>query len=265
MLDNEIQKTDEYIKKIDISVEKVNELQKTLNKNLIKLSKLNPSLAEKLIKPIVQSFEPIQSKLPDIKLVFPVLLSLVIVFISMLFSNIVTLREINSDSYFRNLITPMDDIIFTVGLIVTNLIVVQIQVIVLLCVAQLKFNIDILSNFSQIFLICLLFSIIFVFLGMIFAYIFDNEQTSILVTTFSAISIYLFSNVITPLETMPILAAKLASLNPFVISQKIFKEFIIFQIPLEFLVNDIINLIIYLNVSFVLLVIISKYKNLKKI
>ena len=95
LLDEEIDATDTYIKTIDESVIKITELRETLSTNLEKLSELNPAIAEKLIKPILQSFEPVQPGIENIKLSYPTLLTLVIVFISLLFSNIVTLSELN--------------------------------------------------------------------------------------------------------------------------------------------------------------------------
>ncbi|MBN2421790.1 ABC transporter permease [Candidatus Woesearchaeota archaeon] len=265
MLDSEIEATDIYLRKIDAAVIKIHELQDKLNENLVKLSKLNPNLAEKLIKPIVQSFEPLSANLKDINLVFPSLLSMIIVFISILFSNIVTLSEINSKAFFRNLITPVNDFIFTIGLIITNLVVVMFQVLVLLIVAEFKFRINVFHNIAEISFICIIFSLVFVFFGMIYAYLFNNEQTSILVTTFTAIAFYLFSDAITPLETMPMLASRLASLNPFVFISSVFKKIILFDIPLFYMQKEMIILLLYFLVSLILLVAVSKVKNKRQI
>ena len=65
---------------------------------------------------------------------------------------------------------------------------------------------------------------------MIFAVLIRNEQTSILTTTFSALAFFLFSDAVTPLETMPAAASALAALNPFVIAASAFKKVIIFGI-----------------------------------
>lgn len=264
MLDDEIDSIDIYLIKIDSAVANILELNQTLNQNLVKLSRLNPSLAEKLIKPIVQSLEPILSGLRDIELVFPTLISLVIVFISMLFANIVTLSELNSKAYLRNLIAPVSPILFTFGLLFTNLFVIMFQVIVLLFVGQYRFHIRVFNNFGEILLVCALLSFIFIFLGMIVAYLFKSEQTSILVATFSAISFFLFSDIIAPLESMPPLATQIASMNPFVLSQGIFKKIILYEIPIGLMPEEMGALVVYFVLGLILLTVVSVMSNKKK-
>ncbi len=265
MLDTEIESIDTYVAKIDAGVVKVKDMQLTLSRNLDKLSMLTPGLATKLVRPILQTFEPIAKDLREIKVVFPTLLSLVIVFISLLFSNIVTLSELNSKAYLRNLIAPVTDMVFTLGLVITNLLVVLFQVMVLLLVAQYRFMIDIFPVIPQVALVCVIFALSFIFLGMILAYLFKSEQTSILVTTFSAIGFFMFSDSITPLETMPVAAAKMAAMNPFVIAQALFKKIVIFRVPLGQVMPEILILAAYMGVLFILLLAIAKYKNLKRI
>ncbi|MBT3463516.1 ABC transporter permease, partial [archaeon] len=222
-------------------------------------------IAEKLIKPILQSFEPVQPGIENIKLSYPTLLTLVIVFISLLFSNIVTLSELNSKAYLRNLIAPVNDLIYVIGLIFTNLLVILFQVIILLMVAQFRFGIDVFSNFWSIMFIVFLLSLIFVFFGMAIAYYFSNEQSSILTATFVSLAFFLFSDIVTPLEAMPKHATLIANNSPFVISQAIFKKIIIYDLPLYMSMSSIYKLIIYALLSLVLLIIVSKWKNRTRI
>jgi ABC-type multidrug transport system permease subunit len=265
MLDEEIENIDNYLLAVDVSVARVTDMQEKLNANLVDLSKLNPSLAEKLIRPILKSYDPLISDLRDINIIFPSLLALIILFISLLFSNIVTTSELSSKAYLRNLIAPVNDLVFTTGLIITNLLITLLQVFVFLMVAQFRFKIDIIYNLPNILLVCVLFSLIFIFLGMAIAYLCRNEQTSILVTTFVSIGFFLFSDSITPLETMPVLASTIAGLNPYVMAQAVFKRLIIFRLPFKIILNEFLILASFCLFTLIGLIVISKIKNRERL
>jgi ABC-type multidrug transport system permease subunit len=261
LVDEDIKASDEYIAKIELSTLKIQELRKSLSDNLEQLSKLNPSLAEKLIKPILRSYEPLDSDLENIEVSFPTLLTLIVVFISILFANIVTLTELNSKAYLRNLIAPVNDLVFMLGLILTNFFVVMFQVIVLMAVAQMKFKIDMFSIFWPTMLVVTLLSLIFIFIGMIIAYTFNNEQSSILTATFTSLAFFLFSNIVTPLEAMPPLATGIALNSPFVLAQSVFKKLIMYQLPLGISIIELAKLAAYCLLFFFILVLVAKTKN----
>ena len=105
---------------------------------------------------------------------------------------------------------------------------------------------------------------IFVFLGMIFAYISNTTQSSILLTTFVALAFFLFSNAVTALEAMPPLAASIAKYNPTVIATSLFRRILLFHIPLELMFKDFLILCIYAAALFFVLFVVSKSKNKKR-
>jgi ABC-type multidrug transport system permease subunit len=232
MLETDIQNSEIYANKIDTAVITMIEAQSELNKSLNDLGKLSPEVAEKLVKPILQNYEPLLPGIENIKIAFPVMLTMIIIFISILFSNIITLTEINSKAFRRNLIAPVSKLNYIIGLIITNLIIVSFQVLILLLVAQFSFKINIMDVFGPLFLLIFLMVVLFTCIGMIFALLIRNEQASILTTTFAALSFFLFSNAVTPLETMPKLAAQIASFNPYVIAGTAFRKNLIFNVPL---------------------------------
>ncbi|MEM2131602.1 MAG: ABC transporter permease, partial [Candidatus Woesearchaeota archaeon] len=242
--------------------------QKDLNKNLVQLSKLEPGLAEKLIKPILQNFEPVKPGLENIKVAFPGMLAIIIIFISALFSNIVSLTEFNSKAFFRNNIAPINLLIFIFGLIITIMLVVFLQVFVLLFVAFYSFKINVFSNFLSLFFVIFLLSLIFIFIGLIIAILIRNDQASILTTTFLVLAFFLFSDSITPIEVMPISAAFFASKNPFVLASGLFRKILIFDlgIDLNFLIGfnflnilkiEIFYLIFYAFIGLILIVLLA--------
>jgi ABC-type polysaccharide/polyol phosphate export permease len=195
---------------------------------------------------------------------YPVILATITIFISMLFSNLVTILEINSKAYIRDLLAPVNDIIFTLGLAITNFITVMAQLFVLLIVGEFRFGLNILANLPEILPIVCLLIIIFMLLGMCFAYLTSTTQTSILLTTFLALGFFMLSDAFTPLEAMNPTASAIASLNPVGIGTSMLRMTILFDVPIYFMIADLAILVLYVLAFSVALLIISKIRNKKR-
>jgi ABC-type multidrug transport system permease subunit len=262
-LDEDIDATEEYIEKIDVATERIQEIHDELDRSLKGLTSLDPSLAEKLVRPILKNYEPLLPGIENIKLAFPQMLAIIIIFISILFANIVTLAEVNSKAFYRNLLAPVSSLLFVSGLVITNIIVVFSQLLVLLLVGQFRFDIDIFSVFLPVAAIIVITSLFFICIGMTIAILLKNVQTSILTTTFAALAFFLFSDAVTPLETMPIAATQLASINPFVLASLAFKKLLVLGLPFMSLQRETGFLLAYLviGICLLLLVSISKLNN----
>ena len=265
ILNQEINMTDEYILLINNSVQRIDNISSEAKSKMSGLSEINPSLAGRIAKPITQSFKALVGEVKDIQLAFPILLSTVIIFISMIFSNIITSLEINNKAYTRNILAPVNDITYTAGLAVTNFLVVSFQVAVLLAVAQLNFGIEVTSHLGEIIPISVVLILIFVFIGMVLAYMSKTIQTSILSSTFLALAFFLFSDALNALEAMPQLASKIAVFNPVVIVNSMLRKVLFFDISISGLQAQAGLLIIYMAAAALLLVIVSKIKNKQRL
>ncbi len=265
ILNQEINMTAEYIILINNSVQRIDIISSEAKSKMSGLSEINPSLAGRIAKPITQSFKALVGEVKDIQLAFPILLSTVIIFISMIFSNIITSLEINNKAYTRNILAPVNDITYTAGLAVTNFLVVSFQVAVLLAVAQLNFGIEVTSHLGEIIPISVVLILIFVFIGMVLAYMSKTIQTSILSSTFLALAFFLFSDALNALEAMPQLASKIAVFNPVVIVNSMLRKVLFFDISISGLQAQAGLLIIYMAAAALLLVIVSKIKNKQRL
>lgn len=265
LLDDEIDRTDYYIYQIDQSLEKIVQVTDGLNSKMQSLLSLDPGLAQKLVKPIAQNFTALLANIKNIQLSFPLLLAAIGLFISLLFSNIVTLLEVHSKAYLRNIIAPVNDIIYTSGLVVTNFIIILFQVGILLIIAQTRFEVNVIGHLGQLLFVTMLFILIFIFLGMIIAYLFKSVQASVLTTTFVALLVYLFSDAVAPLEAMPQLAATIAALNPVVLLEGIAKKLLLFDFGLYYMQTEIILLGVYAAVLLGILIIVSKIRNKRRL
>jgi len=168
------------------------------------------------------------------------------------------LNEVHSDAYFRNFLMPVSPYLFMIGLFITNLFIVAFQILVLLVVAFFNFGIN---GFKlDILLAVLLVTSIFVLIGMIFGYMVKSRQTSILLSTFTGLFLFLFSDVIFPLEIMPSLAANLAVLNPLVVGETIFRKMLFYDIGFVFQLPELLSLLVWFIGLIIVLVIVFRRK-----
>ncbi len=219
-----------HIANIDASVENLDGLSSSFDTYIAKFSAFGEADAEKFLHPISATFVAVPSKelATKIQLLFPILLIFMITFISILLSNMLVLNETHSPAYFRNFLVPVSDILFIVGVFLTALVVVGIQILVLLALARFNFAVDLSQNFPTFLLGLVLATIIFVEVGMIFGYLVRQRQTSLLLSLFFSLILFFFSNIVYPLEIMPKAAAFVARLTPFVVAQDIFRKVLFF-------------------------------------
>jgi ABC-type multidrug transport system permease subunit len=260
LLDEEINRTDIYIQKIDASIDKIDDVDRQLEEKLGTID-LPEGLAEKLAKPITQEYNILLKNAKNIQISFPQLAVLIIMFIALLFSNIATLMEINDKAYLRNIVAPVNDTLYVVGMLFTSIVIIFFQVLVLFAVAQTKFGVKILPMFWQLSLISVILITFFVLTGMIFAYLFRTVQSSVLITTFFVLLFFLFSSTVSAIETMPAFARFLSSHNPLVLGEYLIKEVQLFHTPLSALSSTLWMLAAYILALFVILLVLAKYRN----
>ena len=231
LLDDELMFTKMAIVKIDASAVALDTALTDVDTRLSDLRVLDPSLAEVIVSPIVKEYQALLS-FRNIETVFPGLLVIVIVFVTLLFANILTLSELNSEAYFRNVIAPVSGWLMPVGVFFSTLTLVLFQVSVLLVIGQFWFHVGVFAHLGQVYMLSSLLVFVFTLVGMILAYLITTQEISVLTTTFVALGFYLFSSIVTPLEMMPVFGAKVALLNPVVLGESLFKKLLLYDLPL---------------------------------
>ena len=192
--------------------------------------------------PIKTTIVPVNTESTHLNYMFPSLVILVIMFISILLSSTLVIMEKKSKAYFRNFITPTNDTVFVLATYFTSLIIVIFQLALLMVVSHFYFSIDLFSNIYVLVFVMFLVSSVFILVGMSIGYIFSNEEASTL-ASISIGSIFLFlSSVIIPIESMPEYILKLARFNPFVIGESLLKKVVLFNVDFFLLKNDLILL-----------------------
>jgi len=228
------------------NIEAISNIAEDLDKNIKGLSIKS---AEKIVSPISTTIEPIDTKgSTHLSYMFPTLLVLIVMFVSIVLSATLIIREKTSNAFFRNFITPTNDVLFMIGNFLTNLLIVMTQIIIILSVALILFKGQIFANLHFTFLALLLISAVFILIGMLIGYLFKSEETATL-GAISIASIFLFfSNAILPIESLPVYIKRLANFNPFILSEWIIKKLILFQGNLGDLSRQFLILLAYVAV-----------------
>lgn len=197
-------------------------------------------------------------------LLFPLLVSLIIMFTSLILSNMFILKEVNDLSYFRDLITPTSDIIFLISNYMTNLFFISIQAVVLFIIGVKVVGISTDSAF--IFMLAVfLASSIFIFIGMSIGYLIKNQNMSMLISIFFLILLLILSDIFAPSMLGGEIVRFFTDLNPFVILTTILSDVIIFNKSYISIIPEFIKLFMFLFGSMILCYISRKYSREKMV
>ncbi len=182
---------------------------------------------ESIVSPVTTNVKSVAAKKTHLGYLFPTFIILIVMFMSLLFSTTVTMREKLSKAFFRNFIMPTSDVLFMIGGYLTNILIVAFQLTILFLVV-IYFLPEIKGVMLPMMVILLIVATVFVLLGMFIGFVFKSEETA----TLGAISIgslmLFFSNAILPIETLPVGIRDIAKFNPFVLSVNILKRIMLF-------------------------------------
>lgn len=217
-----------------------------------------------LLNPVKTTIKPLIAKKSHLTYIFPILIMLVVMFTSILLSSTLVILEKKSKASFRNYLSPTKGMTFTLSIFLTSLFLLLAQIALIFIVSSIFFNLELLVSLHLTLIVLFFIVILFTLIGMFIGYLFDSEHTSTLTSIFVA-SIFLFlSDVILPLESMPIGAARLLQFNPFIIGSDLLRRIILFRANIN---SSFITLIILSIIMFALVfwaqrnsISIAKYK-----
>ncbi len=132
-LEKSIAKTQENKQKIDSFILKIEGVSSELGVVSDEVGSTRFTLNFKEVFPISDSL---------IFLAFPLLVSLIITFTSLVLSNMFILKQINAPSYLRDIITPTGDVSFLIADYLINLFFVSVQASVLFSLGYLWFGVS---------------------------------------------------------------------------------------------------------------------------
>jgi ABC-2 type transport system permease protein len=188
------------------------------------------AFAKKIANPIeINVRSTLTDNASNIQKLFPLIAGTVAMFISLLLGNILTLSEIHSPAYLRTVISPLSRFWFILGIFVTNIILVFLQMAILFNTGAVNFGIPILLNIWYLIGFVFFQIMTFTLIGMLIAYLVNSEQTSILIATFAVLFLFLLSDAVFPVEVMPAFARFIADINPLMIFKELYRYSIFYQ------------------------------------
>ena len=215
--------------KLNANVERAKQLLEMMDKIDKNIESLKITDAKSVVSPITTTIKPVSTEKSRLNYLFPSLVVLVVMFISILLTTSLILMEKNSPAYFRNFITPTRDITFTLAIFLTTLIIVLLQLTVIMGVSAYVFKAQIITNIWPLLLALLAITTIFILVGMIIGYFFNSEETATLAAISTGSIFLLISNLVLPLESMPRYIIEIAQYNPFVIGEGLVRKIILFS------------------------------------
>lgn len=232
-------------------ITKINELKETVNTLVVGIEGIKVTNAENIVSPVKTNIETVAGKKTHLSYLFPTFVVLIMMFIAILLSSTITVREKVAKAYFRNFITPTNDIMFMIGGYLTNILIIGLQMLVLFLASSYFFKSEFVHMIGPLAIVLLIISTLFIFIGMFIGFVFKSEETSTLAAISVSSILLFFSNAILPIETLPGYISKIARLNPFVISESILKKMILFSSSLESVSVQVYMLVCFVAIFFV--------------
>ncbi|MBU1111786.1 MAG: ABC transporter permease, partial [Nanoarchaeota archaeon] len=229
------------------------------------LSQFEVSEAEVIATPLVTNIEMISSKSSNLDYVFPVLLTLVVMFLAIMLGSTLVMIEKTSQAYIRNFLVPIGKIVTVLGTLLTNLILIALQLVVILLIS-LFFIPNSWLSLPIIFIVMLIAAVVFTLIGMVIGYIFSSEETGILASISTGSLLLFLSGVILPVEGMSPWLREFITLNPYVVTESLVREIFIFGSPFWTVWEEIFILLFYCVILFLSIMVIDSIirKNLLK-
>ncbi len=234
------------------------QMQRTFKNIQGDVSDVKETGVSKIVNPITSDIKPITTQKTHLNFIFPTLLIMIIMFVSMLLTSTLEIRERTSKVYFKNFITPTSQTLFTLSNYLTNLIIIGIQTSILLVAATYFFFDSIVNSLNALIPSIFLITSFFLFLGVLLGTIFKTEETNTITNISLGFIMIFFSSAILPIESLPPIIRNIASFNPFYISETLLNQIILFQAPLENVLNHFLILSGYLVGIIIITIFIKK-------
>ncbi|MEM4245476.1 MAG: ABC transporter permease, partial [Candidatus Nanoarchaeia archaeon] len=237
---------------IQSDIGQLNNLKSSVDSMIASIEGIKITSAETIVSPVKTEIETVAGKQTHLSYLFPTFIVLIVMFICILLASTITVREKVSKAYFRNFITPTNDLMFMIGGYLTNIFVVGLQMTVLFVAASYFFKSSLLDVIAPLILILFIVCTLFILIGMFIGFIFKSEETSTLGAISVSSLLLFFSNAILPIETLPSYISSVAKYNPFVISEGIVKKVMLFRSPLDVVSVQILMLLVFIVIFFML-------------
>jgi len=188
----------------------------------------------------------------SLQTIYPNILFLIVLFLSLLISSFVCLSEINSPANQRIKLIKGISIPEIISIYTTSLIIIALPIFCVLLFGNILFVINIFKNFVFVSIILFLISSIFIIFEISLAYLIKKKSITLLITTFILVFLIFFSGFLLPIERMSKIAGYIASIFPMKVALSAFNKIVFYN---EW--NSSITNIVILGIWFAILIPVS--------
>jgi hypothetical protein len=194
------------------------------------------------------------------QVIFPKILLLIIMFVSILTSSFVCLNHIKSPANSRMKTIKGIFMPSFLSVHIASLIIVLIPTFIVVLLGNFLFLLPFLENFGTVFLILFMSLSVNILMGTGIAYFIKEKSLTLLVSIFLLLFLLFFSGFILPIERMGAFPAKIASNFPGNLASEALGKILFYDQPFYFLKTEIIYLSILLATIFLITLLIKKIR-----
>ncbi|MBR9703607.1 ABC transporter permease [Candidatus Woesearchaeota archaeon] len=160
----------------------------------------------------------------SLQTIFPTILIMISLFLSLLIGSFVTLNEINGKAHER--VRLVKNIFFPefLATYLSALFIVSVPVFLVLLIGDFLFRLGLLAHILFIGFMLFLLITNYILVGLLLAYLLRKESLTLTISTFLLVLLLFFTGFLLPLERMRSIAAAVAGLNPATLTLAAFKQ-----------------------------------------
>jgi hypothetical protein len=165
----------------------------------------------------------------SLQTIFPTVLILITLFLSLLIGSFVALGEINAPSHQRLRLVKGIFLPEFIANFVSAFIIVIVPVIVVLIIGDWTFALGVFEHFFTLVTILFMLVSFFILTGFLLAYIIRKESLTLMTSTFLLVLLIFFSGFLLPLERMTPLFGMIAGFSPGALALSMFKQSVFYN------------------------------------
>ncbi len=250
-LQNQLKQRIQDLKKIQAELKQISQDLKDLQKvNFYTI--LDPIKREYKSISDEESSKQLSSEFNLLDYIYPSFLIIFISFTSVILSSLLVIKERVSRSNFRNTISPTSDLTYLIGTFLSCFFIIAFQAAIILFISNFFTHININEVITETIILSFISITVFVLTGMIIGFIFNSQDTAIMASVSVSIVFLLFSSLISPIETMSPIIAKIALFSPLVLFETMLRKVLIFHLSITSISKElIVAIILTISMSFI--------------
>lgn len=235
------------------------------NNNLIlsEISDVKIRDSDNIVKPIEVEISSISENENYLSPLIPTLLVSLSFIISIILSSNLVLMEKQSRANFRNFMTQSTSFDFILGNFLSLCLIIFMQFFLIMIVyfIMVQFNLDLFL--SLILIIPVIF--VFIFLGMLIGNLSNSHESNLILSFITIFAIFAFSGLMLPVELLSENLLRITNLNPYLVSESMFRKFLLFAGGFSEIIYDLLILGIYIIILFLLNIMIESFNKKRSI